>query len=96
MTSMRWLFAASPGTMAAPKSPPFNNAARLSTRSPDFCFSGPWQSKQRFLRTGSTSFSKSGTAASDRVSGASSRAMKRRRQKDGRQKIGLRFFMFCQ
>ena len=74
MTSIRWLPAASPGTTAAPKSPPFNNAARLSNRSPAFCFSGPWHSKQRFARTGRISFSKSGAAASESASGASTRA----------------------
>lgn len=32
-----------PGTIDGPFSPPRNAAALLSSRSPDFCFSGPWQ-----------------------------------------------------
>ena len=59
----RRLSAGLPGTTAGPLSPPLRIASRLSSRSPDDCFCGPWHFWQDSTRTGRIAVSKNSTAA---------------------------------
>ena len=57
------LFSGWPGTIAGPRSPPWSIASRESSRSPDYCFFGPWQARHWLANSGRTSFSKNSGAA---------------------------------
>ena len=60
-----------PGTTAGPESPPAAQPARLSSRKPPRCFSGPWQPTHRAINNGRTFASKKSLADSAEAAGKS-------------------------